>query len=62
MATQTITLIKAKEVQELLAVSRDKLRQLIRDGVVPRPIQLGPKTRRWDRAEVLACVRARSAA
>ena len=46
------TLLKARELAQLLAVSSDMVYRLEANGTIPQAIKLGPRTFRWRRSEV----------
>ena len=39
--------LTASEVAKMLKVSPSRLADLVRMNVIPKPLVLGPKTRRW---------------
>ena len=49
-------LIGRAEVEELLGVSRPTVFRMVRDGRLPRPIKIGPKSNRWRGKDILAIV------
>jgi excisionase family DNA binding protein len=51
--TEEKALLRQREVQQLLGVGRDRVRSLIESGELP-VVRFGPKTRRFDPADVLA--------
>jgi prophage regulatory protein len=40
-------LLRPRQVQDLLAISKPTLYRLIRDGKLPKPEKLGPRTSVW---------------
>ena len=52
--------IRAAQVARVLSISESTLRQWIADGVVPKPIQLGPKASAWNVDVVRAWIADRS--
>lgn len=57
METTGRDMMNIHEVCELLRVSRTTLWRWRRDGVGPEPVQVGPRTLRYRRAEVEAYLR-----
>jgi predicted DNA-binding transcriptional regulator AlpA len=53
-------LLKKREVCELLSISFDTLDNLVADGHLPQPLQLGstPSSRRWRFDELKKCISA----
>lgn len=45
-------LTRVQEVAARLAVSVRELWRLVAEGVIPKPIKLGPKTTRWPETEI----------
>ena len=45
-------LLSLSDVCGLSGFSEDGVRRLVRERVIPPPLQLGPRTRRWRRSEV----------
>jgi len=37
----------AQQVAEMLQVSERRITDLVKAGVIPKPLMLGPRTRRW---------------
>jgi prophage regulatory protein len=54
--------IRAQELATILAVHRTTLWRWVRDGHLPRPVQLGPNTVAWNSAEIEAWLTARAGA
>ena len=54
--------IRAQELATMLAVHRTTLWRWVRDGHLPRPVQLGPNTVAWNSAEIEAWLTARAGA
>ena len=52
MATNAPRLVKAREVCEMLGISKSTLHRLIRQGKFPRQVKLGAGTSRWPSQEV----------
>jgi len=52
--------IRAQELATILAVHRTTLWRWVRDGHLPRPVQLGPNTVAWNYAEIEAWLTARA--
>jgi prophage regulatory protein len=44
--------IRAQELATVLAVHRSTLWRWVRDGHLPRPVQLGPNTVAWDSTQI----------
>ena len=53
--------IRPQGLAIMLAVHRTTLWRWVRDGHLPRPVQLGPNTVAWDSAEIDAWLVARAA-
>ena len=45
--------VKADEFQEMLQISPNTFKKLLKDGRIPEPLPLGARTRRWSRSVVL---------
>ena len=54
--------IRPQELATMLAVHRTTLWRWVRDGHLPRPVQLGPNTVAWDLTEIEAWLAARAGA
>ncbi len=54
--------IRPQELAIMLAVHRTTLWRWVRDGHLPRPVQLGPNTVAWDSVEIDAWLAARAEA
>ena len=52
MATNAPKLLKAREVCEMLGISRATLYRMIRQGKFPRPVKLSADSSRWPSQEV----------
>lgn len=52
--------IRAPELSRMLAVHRTTLWRWVRDGHLPRPVQLGPNTVAWDSVEIDTWLAARA--
>ena len=52
MVNSTPKLLKAREVWEMLGISKATLYRLIRKGRFPRPVKLGAGTSRWPSQEI----------
>ena len=46
------TLLRCRDVQRMLALSKSSIYAMIRDGKFPRPIRLGPRAVRWRADEI----------
>jgi prophage regulatory protein len=55
-------LLRRKQVQERVNLSRSELYRLIGLGRFPRPVPLGERVRAWDADEIEAWIAARIAA
>lgn len=55
-------LLRRKQVQERIGLSRSELYRLISLGRFPRPVPLGERVRAWDADEVEAWIEGRIAA
>lgn len=45
--------VKANEFQEMLQISPNTFKKLLKDGKIPEPLPLGARTRRWSKSVVL---------
>ena len=45
-------LLRTKDVQDTLGVSRTTLWRLVKAGTLPAPIKLGPQCNRWRPADI----------
>ena len=54
-------LLRRKQVQERIGLSRSELYRLIALGRFPRPVPLGERVRAWDADEIEAWIAARIA-
>jgi prophage regulatory protein len=61
-STPTRKYVRAQELATMLAVHRTTLWRWVRDGHLPRPVQLGPNTVAWNSAEIEAWLTARAGA
>ena len=48
-----------KEVQEFVGVSRPYIYKLMKEKDFPKPLRVGPQTRRWRTTEVIAWMESR---
>ena len=48
-------LLNRKEVGSLIGVSSVTVWRRVKDGTLPKPIEIGG-TRRWPKSEILACI------
>lgn len=49
-------LIDKKDLANLLRIGTDTVERMEQDGRIPAPVVLGPRTKRWRRAEILKWV------
>lgn len=56
------SLLRRKQVQERIGLSRSELYRLISLGRFPRPVPLGERVRAWDADEIEAWIAERIAA
>lgn len=59
--SQTPELLTRRGVAELLSISESSVDRLWRAGSLPEPLRIGERCLRWDRAELLAALRATTA-
>ena len=52
MSSKVPTLMKCKEVQTTLTISKATIYRWMDAGTFPRPIQLGPHMVRWKRSDI----------
>lgn len=52
-------LLRRPEVERRTGLSRTSLYRLMRDGVFPEPIRVGPRAVRWPESEIAAWLAAR---
>jgi len=45
--------VKANEFQQMLQISPNTFKKLLKDGKIPAPLPLGTRTRRWSKTVVL---------
>lgn len=46
------SLLRLSDVARLTGLAEDAVRRLVRQGVVPPPLRLGPRSLRWRRTDV----------
>ena len=57
--TATDRFLRRTEVEAITALSRSSLYRLMRAGLFPEPIKIGPKAVRWKSSEIAAYVESR---
>ena len=61
-STPTRKYVRAQELATMLAVHRTTLWRWVRDGHLPRPVQLGPNTVAWNSTQIDAWLASRAGA
>ena len=56
ISTEVPRLLRAKQFAERLSISRSYLWRLVKQGKLPAPIKLGPKTTVWKSADVIKVI------
>ena len=52
-------LLTRPEVEKWLALSRSSVYRLMREGILPEPIRIGPRAVRWKSSEIEAYLESR---
>lgn len=60
--TDTITLLRIKQVLQIVPISRSAWYRGIRDGIYPRPVKVGRKLAFWRSSDISALVASLGAA
>ena len=59
--TQEIQLVKVRDVEKMLGVSRATVYRMMKHGHFPRPIHIAPSSVRWERSVIDQWLEARRA-
>ncbi len=54
-----LTLLRLREVQEIVPYSSSSIYHMVAHGKFPAPVKMGPRASAWVKSEVLACIEVR---